>query len=399
MRIFKFLGVFLIVTGLVYLVVFGLNFNVFKTVFINQEALAEGSEWVEKTYSLAGMADFIAEHPDLVSVVMLSSDPDSPHNLRYQPGTPRAMGATGHFIILLAYAEAIESGVLSSEIMIDIAELDKYQVPGHEPNRHQESIRLLTQKGQAIDGKAPIDAIVELMVTRNHQPSADFIFHTLGQEAISTTAKKWIGAGAEAPLPWSTFYTTATLVMPDYDTDITPETRSAFKQQAQIVYNQLDAQTFSIKELLPDDRKNGVKYTFFEEKSIYRLLPQVIPDSMAHAMLKLYKDDDTSADVRRIVLDHMRWPMQNTEILRDFNDVGAIYDSRIAVSSGVSFGESAYTGETFASVTFFDQLPVGFWMHMSSNLINQDFQLRLKFDPAMFERTSETLAKSQTQMN
>ena len=49
MRIAKFLAVFVLVTGL------GLpwwssvwNFNVFKTVFTNQEALAEGSEWILK---------------------------------------------------------------------------------------------------------------------------------------------------------------------------------------------------------------------------------------------------------------------------------------------------------------------------------------------------------------
>jgi len=45
---------------------------------------------------------------------------------------------------------------------------------------------------------------------------------------------------------------------------------------------------------------------------------------------------------------------------------------------------------------FFDQLPVGFWMHMSSNLINQDFQLRMKYDPAMFERTAILLGKKNT---
>ena len=46
MRIFKFFAVFLTVLGLVYTVIIGVNLNVFKTVFTNQEALAEGSEWV-----------------------------------------------------------------------------------------------------------------------------------------------------------------------------------------------------------------------------------------------------------------------------------------------------------------------------------------------------------------
>jgi hypothetical protein len=396
MRIAKFLAVFMIVTGLVYLLVVGLNFNVFKTVFSNQEALAEGSEWVEKTFSLSGIADFVAAHPDLVSVVMLPADRSSSQQLLFEEHTPRAMGATSHFWILLTYARAVENGELDPEQLVNLDDVSRFAVPGHEPNRHRESIRLLNRLNLVEDNHARIDAIVSLMITRNHQPSADYLFHLLGKDAIYEVTRHMLGEQAEMPMTWSSFYTAAAIIMPAHDQPLRAEDRARFQQQSAIVYDQLHAGTMQITEMLPDDRKSGVDYTFFEEKSIYRLLPHVVPIDLVQALHTVLTNDDFPGRDR--ILSHMRWPMENTEILRDFSDVGAIYDSRIAVSNGISFGTSAYTSETFVSVTFFDQLPVGFWMHMSSNLINQDFQLRLKFDPAMFERTSNTLSTS-TEMN
>ncbi|MCH8523136.1 MAG: hypothetical protein LAT52_01150 [Balneolales bacterium] len=396
MRIAKFLAVFMIVTGLVYLLVVGLNFNVFKTVFTNQEALAEGSEWVEKTFSLAGMTDFVAAHPQLVSIVMLPADTASSHRLHFEENTPRAMGATAHFFLLVAYAQAVESGIIDPDQPVNLDDLDRFAVPGHEPNRHRESVRLLNRLGLVENNLAPVDAIVSLMVTRNHQPSADYVYHLLGKPFIHEVTGNIMGEQAEVPITWSSFYTAATIVMPAHDEPVSQEDRIRFQQQASIVFDQLDTGAMRISEMLPEGRKRGVDYTFFEEKSIYRLLPHVVPVDLAAAMLTILTEDDFPG--RERILNHMRWPMENTDILRDFSDVGAIYDSRIALSNGISFGTSAYTGETFASVTFFDQLPIGFWMHMSSNLINQDFQLRLKFDPAMFEKTSKTLLTS-TEMN
>jgi len=389
MRIAKFLAVFVLVTGLVYLVVFGLNFNVFKTVFTNQEALAEGSEWIEKTYSLAGMTEFVAAHPDLVSVVLLSMDTTSTRQLSFQPLTPRAMGATTHFLLLLAYAEAVELGEVAPSQEVELQRLERFVVPGHEPNRHRESLLLLSQLGLADEGLTTLDAIVRLMVTRNHQPSADYVYHLLGSDRVTATVRKWLGDQAELPLTWSAFYTAATLDMLPYDAQTNRARRDRLAEQARIVFEQLDSESMSVTGLLPEDRKNDVAYTFFEEKALYRLHPHVIPDHLARTMLHVLTDPEFPG--RNMVMEHMRWPMENPEIMRDFSDVGAVFDSRIAVSNGVSFGTSAYTGETFASVTFFDQLPVGFWMHMSSNLINQDFQLRMKFDPAMFERTAASL--------
>jgi len=337
MRIFKFVAVFLIVTGLIYILVIGLNFSVFKTVFSNQEALAEGSEWVEKTYSLSGMAEFVAEHPDLVSVAMLSADTDSPNNLLFGEQKSRAMGATGHFWILLSYAQAKSDGLIPSEEQVNIADLDQFLIPGHEPNRHRESIRHLTRDRGFTEGVTNIDEVVRLMITRAHQPSADYIYHRLGMDYIQSVTEQWLGEGAEFPLPWSSFYVAATLSIPDPDEIIDEQRRRRFHNSVKTVYDQLDAGRLTVGSMLPADRARDVNYSFFEEKSIYRLLPTVKPYDLARTMLDIYSGTNVNERIQQIVLNHMRWPMDRAELLKDFTDIGAIYDSRIAVSNGVTF--------------------------------------------------------------
>jgi len=137
MRLFKFLAVFAIVLGLVYIVVIGLNMNVFKSVFTNQDALADGSEWVEKTFSLAGLVDFIQVHPDLVSVTLSdtssASNPDS-SSITFEAEQPRVMAGTGHLILLATYARLVQDGLLNPDQIITKDQINRFVVPGFEPS-------------------------------------------------------------------------------------------------------------------------------------------------------------------------------------------------------------------------------------------------------------------------
>ncbi|MDZ7756370.1 hypothetical protein [Rhodohalobacter sp.] len=48
---------------------------------------------------------------------------------------------------------------------------------------------------------------------------------------------------------------------------------------------------------------------------------------------------------------------------------------------------STYDGHTSVQAVFFDRLPVGFWVHMSANYMQEDYQQRLIWDPALYETT------------
>jgi hypothetical protein len=384
MRLFKFLAIFLIVVGLIFIIVVGSNWRVFTTVFGNQEALAEGSEWVEKTYSLSGLTEFAGENPQYVSVVVLSDDSTSTL-ISQGAAVPRAMGSTGHLFILMAWAQAVDSGDIMITETVSLSALESFVVPGHERSRHREVMKLLHDSGAIQNDHVPVRILVNMMIRRNHQPSADVVYHIVGADRVREITMRFLGDQAQPPLPWSGFYMAAIQDIPAHDEPLDSTLVTGFHASAMNMFQSLSSSEISLKDALPPSRQKDVSFTFFEEKSIYRLLPQAQPAHMAQAIRKALLSDELGESVRSLVLDVLRWPMEDSRITRDFSFFTAIYDNRISISSGISIGTSVYTGETLISAVYFDQLPVGFWMHLSANLMLQDFQMRLKYDPAMFE--------------
>lgn len=93
MRVLKFFAAFFLTAVVIFGFIFGMNWKSFSTFIDNRDAMAEGSEWVEKTYSLRGLSEYIAENPQNVSIAsIVIGSPDS--TILYQQDAPRIMGTT-----------------------------------------------------------------------------------------------------------------------------------------------------------------------------------------------------------------------------------------------------------------------------------------------------------------
>lgn len=384
MRLFKFFAVFAIILGLVYIVVIGLNMNVFKSVFTNQEALAEGSEWVEKTFSLSGLVDFIEAHPDLVSVTLSDTStvgkPDTTAIL-FQATQPRAMAGTGHLILLATYARLVQEGVLSKDQIVSDQEISRFVIPGQEPSKHRETMRLLSEMNGNQDNFT-LDSVVQAMVMRNHQPSADAVYSLLGVENIEHTLAESGFVGIETPALWSAFHIAHA---------ISKQENNYITEYSILSGRLLSDGNVTATTLLQANNITTIEYSFLDEKQAYRMLPTTTPESMSLFMVWMLDSNRFGSEASELVKSHLSWPMRDTKVTRDFTELYAIYDNRISISHGVAVGTSAYTNRTQVSTVYFDHLPVGFWMHMSSNLINQDYQMRLMYDPALYERSFSLL--------
>ncbi len=388
MRLFKFLAVFAIVLGLVYIVVIGLNMNVFKSVFTNQEALADGSEWVEKTYSLAGLVDFIQAHPDLVSVTLsdtsYTSNPDS--SISFKSDQPRVMAGTSHLILLATYAQMVENGELSPEQIITRNQINRFVIPGFEPSKHRETLRLY-EEINSHKTDFTLDSDVQAVIQRNHQPSADLLYSLFGTANIDSTISRSKIDSIQSPSLWSAFHIAYAIA----------GATERYQAEYQIISERLlSDQTIVAEVLLQAAGIEEIEYSFNEEKMAYRVLPKAKPSSMASFMIWILDESRFGTGATEIAKNVLGWPMNDSKVARDFIELYAIYDNRISISHGVALGTSAYTSRTQVSTVNFDQLPVGFWMHMSSNLINQDYQMRLMYDPALYERSFTMLQTGQS---
>ncbi|HBQ61789.1 MAG TPA: hypothetical protein DD671_19825, partial [Balneolaceae bacterium] len=114
----------------------------------------------------------------------------------------------------------------------------------------------------------------------------------------------------------------------------------------------------------------------------------------ADLMARLLRKEVISAEVSEQIMAKLRWPMGSEPIARSFEDYGAIYDNRMGLLAGIDFGTSTYDGHTSVQAIFFDQLPVGFWVHMSANHMQEDFQQRLIWDPALYETTLQQISEN-----
>jgi hypothetical protein len=320
-RFLLFAGVFTGVVALVYLLVFGANAKVFSTVWNNRQALAEGSDWVENTYSLAGLADFMAKNPKHASVVLYDATADTLLK-DFEGDVRRPLGALGNLILLVALDDAITAGRLSLNAPVDPDQIRSYRVEGIEARRMEETLSQL--------GDTPtLEQAVDLMIRTGHWWISDYLYESLGAETVAQYTDSLGKGGIDAYVP----------------------------------FHQLFA-------------SNAGGMDFQTERRLY----DTFPKGTANAVLDVLKN----ASPR--VIDWLSWPMENASIQRDMTQFSALFESRMSILSGVSIGTSRYTGSRYVQVVMLTDIPAGLWFHLSANFMNQDFQQRLVYDPAMQDK-------------
>lgn len=319
-RFLRFAGVFVAVTALVYLLVFGANWTVFRTLYDNRDAMSEGSEWVANTYSLAGLADYIAANPTNASVLAITSN-DSVW-VAYGADVRRPLGTLQHLYLLLALDRALEDGHVSLEESVDPADVRAFDVPGVESRR-------LGERLDALGSRPTLSRLVDTMVRTGHWWIGDYLFERLGAANVHSISDS-VSAGL-------------------------------------------------VDRFVPFHRLLagfGSERGFKAERELYASFPKGTPEGLMLAL--------KSASPR--VLDWLGWPMENASIRRDMTEYHALYESRMSILSGVSFGRSAYTSQPFWQIVMLTDIPTGLWFHLSANFMNQDFQQRLVYDPALQEK-------------
>ena len=383
-RAFKFLFTFLAAAAFVFAMVIGLNYSGFETLFENEEGMAEGSQYIENTYSLAGLAEFIGEHPEWVSITSYNiNNPDS--GIYYQEDIPRALGATSNVFLLMEYERQIAEGLLDPTESISLAEIKKFALPEISENNHDKLIE------EFEDGSAPLDDVVLAMLQNSDLVSADYLWFRLGEDNIRTLIDSLDMPETALPLPFSGMYMainptlndTSELDSMSYAEFATKSIAEAQRLKDDSDYNE------QVKDQFYDDR---LSLTFMQERDALAYFPQASTSDLAELMARLLKDEVINPKVSEQIKEKLRWPMGSEPIARSFEDYGAIYDNRMGLLGGIDFGTSIYDGHTSVQAVFFNQLPVGFWVHMSANHMQEDYQQRLIWDPALYETTLKEIA-------
>jgi hypothetical protein len=395
MRILKFIGTFLGTLLLIFLIVFGFNLDALYTLYENSGDLQEGQEWVSKTTSLKGLTEYIGEQPQHVSLVSRSvSNTDT--TIAYGQNKPRTMGTLSNFFLITTYARLVEDGSLDPNELVSIDKVDRYQLPYIDASNHDDAKQSLTVKE---GNKVALKDLAQSIIIYNDLAASDYLFQKLGKAAVLDTYKQLELEDTDLPLPFAGLYISLhpTLHNKDFEEHFNylqklPKTKFTEKVWSDMA-RYLDDEQFHQEVNTLFDEEQGLGIGFVERRDILTLFPKSTAAELSSMMVQLAQDSLLSAPVSKRIKNLMNWPYEEQSLNSDFKYYGAIYDNRLGLLNGMDYGASVYSEEPFVQAVFFDSLQVAFWFHMSSNLMHQDYQQRLMWDPALRTATLQEIAK------
>ena len=383
-RALKFLLVFVAATVVIVLAAGIPNYSAFKTLFSNTDGMREGYEYVEKTFSLKGLTEFIGEHPEYMSVVSFNVDqPDS--GIYYGANIPRAQGAISNLFLVMEYERQVLANEIDPNEPVAIKDIERLFLPQISENAHNSSLEALEILAQ--DGNLTLDEVVATMIETNGLALSDYVWFKLGKENIFNLMNSLDLEITEPPLPFAGLYLSIHPTISDTSAPASYEKVIELSEK----FNNEDSFNSETKELFEDERLN---LSFIQEKNALAKFPQTTAMEMATLMAKLEKEELISKEVSKAVKEKMKWVFGGEAIKRSFSNYGAIYDNRMGMLSGIDFGTSVFDGHTSAQAVFFDQLPVAFFIHLSANHMQEDYQQRLIWDPALYQTTIKEIERN-----
>ena len=341
--------------------------------------MRDGYEHIENTYSLKALTEFIGDHPKYISIVSFNvNNPDS--GIYYQIEEPRTMGTLSNIFLLLEYERQVAAELLNPRERIQsIEEITRFALPEISGESHRKALKHFENKENTLP---TLDEVVTAMVETNDLATSDFLWFTLGKEKLRALMDTLELSSTDMPLPFSGLYLSIHPELSDTSQAISEREIIALATKLK---TDKDFRK-STNKLFKDSRLN---LSFIQERDALEHFPQTQPIEIASLMARLYNNELLSLEISKRVKDKMNWAFEGGAVKRSFSEYGALYDNRIGMLSGIDFGTSIYNGHTSAQAIFFDKLPVAFWLHLSANHMQEDYQQRLIWDPALYKTTEQ----------
>ncbi len=345
--------------------------------------MAEGSQYIQSTYSLKGLTRFIGKHPEWVSITSYNvNEPDS--GIFYRSETPRAMGSTTNLLLLMEYERQVAKGLLDPNEKISLSEIDRFALPEISENNHK------NLRSSFDDGEAPLDQLVQAMIKNNDLVFADYLWFKLGEENLRVLIDTLHLPETALPLPFSGMYIAINPSLSDTST-LKTESFAGFASQGIAEAARLKNDPTYNKKVKDEFYERRLSLSFIQERDALAYFPKATTNQLAGLMEQLFNNKILSKDISEHIKKKLYWPKDTVPISDSLKDYASIYDNRMGLLAGIDFGTSTADGHTSVQAVSFAQLPVGFWLHMSANHMQEDFQRRLIWDPALYESTQQEI--------
>ncbi|TVQ68913.1 MAG: hypothetical protein EA363_10380 [Balneolaceae bacterium] len=446
MRALSFLLTFLAVAVLVVGSIFWINRDTFLAVFQNRPAILEGSEWVEKTYSLGGLIEFMAEQPQHAALLSVpfrdisetditdahpesyrpehglapsgdqanrrtpdpangqrhhqahdrtpgqrhdqatgrTPDPATGQAIRYRSDLMHPAGTLSNLMLAITYADLVTSGALDPDTQINTEKVSSFHIPGLD-RRHQQTFRRWKSE---LPAPPTIDNLVRYLLRHNDPAAADFLFFFLGPDDVSAMTRQLGGGLIEPPVPQFGLRMTA-LEKPAGQS--LSERLSALGSIDRSVFL-VDAVAAAQRQWdQPRDVPEASIPSFQDQRTLHGLYPRLQPDRFADIIASIWQNTLISQAASEKLQQLLLRDPGDRLLAPHVHWYAAQFDERMSYLSGWSAAGKTKTPGFRVQIILAVDIPAGLWFHMNSNFMIQDFHNRMFYDPAIRTRSHDLL--------
>jgi len=384
-------------------VVVVLNWGTFALMFSNMSALGEGARTAEQMVTPDALLEYMAEHPEQTSLVVMDVGAAEPH-IHHQGRAERPAVNVSRLLLLRSYAEAVAQGQLAPGRRVALADVQRYHLKARGQGGHPAAIERLRGEGAITEDSLTIAALVRSMTQYNDEAAADWLLATLGYPAVDATREALGWPARATPLPSSG--RTLSWRHPRMDatpaerlTVLTAQPRSAYAQEVLDLTGAFTASGSFRDEVLTLVQERGTEISLRDQRALAQATyPTACATEYAAFLTALLQDSLGSPAVSA----RMRSALERTvgaDTLGGPLPVEAIGSVSGAFPGLISFAAYARRPDPLPDrivVSFIQDLPIAVFYHMMQTGMDRALFVRLLSDDAYVEDTARFLAERET---
>lgn len=137
--------------------------------------------------------EHILAHPEQVGLAVYQLG-DEANGAFLNANRPAPIASVVKIIILVAYAEAVDSGELNPLAPVLLETLEQYYLPNFDLGAHPRALRELAENGRLLNNETAVslEDVAWMMMRHSSNAAADYLHRLLGQSRIEETAR-WLG--------------------------------------------------------------------------------------------------------------------------------------------------------------------------------------------------------------
>lgn len=332
--------------------------------------------------------------PESVSLVAYEIGRES-QGIYFNADIPMPLASVVKIINLVAYAEAVDEGILDPADWIPVDELNLAYLPGSDLGAHNRALNDLEERG--LIGRSPpsipLEELPWMMIRHSSNAASDYIQLTLGQDIIESTAVRLGLTLQTAPCPWIGQF----LVISN--TERTSGANRAFVEEMISDPDEYGREVMRLTQAYTEDdqfRKAQLSRRWRSDMNTQRLFSdnlnaQGSAREYADLMSLIIQNGLSSPYVNIITRRNLEWPTEFEANQEHFDVVGYKNGSLPGILTIIYYAQRRSDGAQIVVSLFFRDLPMQSYRSWRQSLPHDELARWLLMEPDAIQNLGQFL--------